>query len=126
MTRLPPPQEQVRVIVTAARFSWQFTYPDSKVTSYTLNLPINRPAVLYMQSKDVVHAFWVQEFGPKQDIVPGITTVMLITPTKIGDYIVQCSQLCGTGHTFMLAAVKVTSDADFQAWLEQQAQAQHQ
>jgi len=122
MTKLPPPQEALNVNVTAQRFNWQFDYPDASVTSFELHLIVNRPVVFSMQSKDVIHSFWVQEFGPKQDIVPGMTTTLRLTPTKIGQYIVQCSQLCGYGHSYMLAPVYVTSEADFQTWLSQQQQ----
>lgn len=126
MTRAPPPQEELSINVTAARFSWYFEYPASGVGSYECYLPVNRPVVLHLQSKDVVHSFWVPEFGPKQDVVPGITTELRLTPTKVGQYIVQCSQLCGYGHTNMLASLVVVSPADFQTWLDQMAQQQKQ
>jgi cytochrome c oxidase subunit II len=118
-----PATRELQVEVTAARFSWQFYYPEFNITSNDLELPVNQRVHFSMQSKDVVHSFWVQEFGPKQDIVPGMTTELRITPTKPGNYIVQCSQLCGYGHTNMLAPVHVVSSADFQKWAQQQKQA---
>jgi cytochrome c oxidase subunit II len=89
MTELPPPQSQVTINVTAFRFGWQFHYPDQGVQSYELHMPVDGNVVLSMQSKDVIHSFWVPEFGPKQDLVPGITTEILLTPNKIGQYTVM-------------------------------------
>jgi cytochrome c oxidase subunit 2 len=122
MTAPGPPQTEMEIDVLAFRFGWQFTYPDYNVTSYELHVPVNQRIVIKLQSKDVVHSFWVQEWGPKQDAVPGITTQVRYTPTQIGQYTVQCSQLCGYGHTYMTAPALVTSAADFQKWIQQQQQ----
>lgn len=120
MTR-PEPQSELEIDVTASRFAWQFNYPTyGNFTSYELELPVNQRVALYMQSRDVVHSFWVQEFGPKQDVVPGMTTQLRLTPTEIGHYTVQCSQLCGYGHTYMTAPATVVSAADFQTWVQSQ------
>jgi cytochrome c oxidase subunit 2 len=122
MTAPGPPQTEMEIDVLAFRFGWQFTYPDYNVTSYELHAPVNQRILIKLKSKDVVHSFWVQEWGPKQDAVPGMTTQVRYTPTKMGQYTVQCSQLCGFGHTYMTAPALVTSVADFQRWIEQQQQ----
>ena len=125
MTAPGPPQSELEVNVTASRFAWQFEYPQYGIKSFELELPVDRRVLFRIQSKDVVHSFWVQEFGPKQDAVPGITTELRITPTKIGNYLVRCSQLCGWGHTYMTAPVHVTSPSDFDNWVRtQQSQQQ--
>src|SRR6478672_11659151 len=63
----------LNVNVTAQQFAWSFEYPDNgKVTTGTLRLPVNRSVLLHLNSKDVIHSFWVPEFGQKQDTVPGI------------------------------------------------------
>ncbi len=54
-----------------------------------------------MTSVDVIHSFWVPEFRVKQDIVPGRTLELRVTPTLIGDYKVRCSELCGLRHAYM-------------------------
>jgi len=118
-----PPQTELEVDVLAFRFGWQFTYPEYNVTSYELHVPVNQRILIKLQSKDVVHSFWVQEWGPKQDAVPGITTQVRYTPTKIGQYTVQCSQLCGYGHSYMTASAFVTSAGDFQSWIQKQQKA---
>ena len=119
-----PAETELLVNVTASRFTWQFDYPAYGITSYELGVPVNRRVLFRLQSTDVIHSFWVQEWGPKQDAVPGLTTELRITPTKTGEYLVRCSQLCGDGHTYMTAPVHVTSAADFQQWVQQQSPAQ--
>ncbi len=115
------PQTELQVNVTAFRFGWLFSYPQyDNVTSPALELPVDRRVHFVIESKDVVHSFWVQEFGPKQDAVPGMNTELYVTPTKTGDYLVQCSQLCGSGHTLMVAPVHVVPAADFESWARQQ------
>ncbi len=113
-------QTDIHVDVLAFRYGWQFTYPDYGVRSFDLELPVDREVIFHIESKDVVHSFWVQEFGPKQDAVPGITTELRLTPTKTGQYLVRCSQLCGNGHTFMTAPVAVVPAGDFQTWIQNQ------
>jgi cytochrome c oxidase subunit 2 len=120
MTAAGPPQTEMEIDVVAFRFGWQFIYPQYNVTSYELYTPVNQRILIKLQSKDVVHSFWVQQWGPKQDAVPGITTQVRYTPTVIGQYTVQCSQLCGYGHTYMTAPVYVTSTTDFLNWVKQQ------
>lgn len=114
-------EKELVVNVTASRFVWEFAYPDYGINStYELEVPVNRRILLNIQSKDVIHSFWVQEWGPKQDAVPGLSPVLRITPTKIGQYTVECSQLCGFGHTSMTAPVRVVSAEDFDKWVQQQ------
>jgi cytochrome c oxidase subunit 2 len=115
------PQAMV-VNVTAIQWAWSFEYPDYGFTSDKLYLPENKQVVLKMQSKDVIHSFWVPEFRVKQDVVPGRTTEYRITPNLIGEYQVRCAELCGTSHAYMESPVVVVSQADFTAWVtEQQA-----
>jgi len=120
MIKAGPPGSELEIDVTAARYSWQFDYPAYNITSFELHVPVNQRLHIRLQSKDVVHSFWVQEWGPKQDAVPGITTEVRYTPNKIGQFLVECSQICGYGHTYMIAPVLVTSADDFQKWVQQQ------
>ncbi|MDP9258777.1 MAG: cytochrome C oxidase subunit II, partial [Actinomycetota bacterium] len=63
----------LRINVTAQQFAWSFSYPGAKnLTTGTLRLPVNRSVLLTFDSKDVIHSFWVPEFGQKQDTVPGL------------------------------------------------------
>jgi cytochrome c oxidase subunit II len=123
MVKAGPAGSELEIDVTAARFSWQFSYPAYNITSYELHVPVNQRLHIRLQSKDVVHSFWVQEWGPKQDAVPGLVTEVRYTPNKNGQFLVQCSQLCGDGHTYMTAPAIVTSSDDFQKWVQQQQKA---
>ena len=73
------------VNVTAEQFVWSFTYPGRPVAIGDLRLPVDRQVELKMRSKDVIHDFYVPEFRVKQDVVPGITTTLIINPDKHGD-----------------------------------------
>ena len=108
------------VNVTASQWTWSFEYPDTGVVSDELHLPVGKQVLLKMTSKDVLHSFWVPEFRPKQDVVPGRTTELRITPSLIGNYQVRCAELCGTSHAFMRKPVVVTTQADFDAWMGEQ------
>jgi cytochrome c oxidase subunit 2 len=109
----------MRVNVTGQQFAWSFAYPESgDLTSTTLRLPVGQKVKLYMQSKDVLHSFWVPEFSQKQDLVPGETTTLVITPKKVGKYALVCTELCGLGHALMRARVEVVSTEDFAKWTD--------
>lgn len=115
----------MNINVTAQQWSWSFEYPDYGISSKELYLPVNKQVLLLMQSKDVIHSFWVPEFRIKQDVVPGRITQYRITPTLAGSYKVRCAELCGTSHAYMLADVKVVSQEQFDSWVsDQQAAAQ--
>jgi cytochrome c oxidase subunit 2 len=120
-TRIADPNA-MEINVTAHQWDWSFDYPQG-FTSNELHLPLNRQVVLKMQSLDVIHSFWVPEFRIKQDIVPGRVTDYRITPILIGQYTVRCAELCGTRHAYMERPVVVTSQADYDAWVSQQAAA---
>jgi cytochrome c oxidase subunit II len=115
------PKHHIRVNVTAQQFAWSFTYPKDKgLTVSTLHLPIHEAVELKMQSKDVIHSFWVPQFSQKQDVVPGITTRLVITPTRLGTYPVVCTELCGEGHAIMRTTAVVQTPSAFAAWVKAQ------
>jgi len=119
-TRRADPNAMV-VKVTGFQWGWKFEYPDYGISSNELYLPVNKQVWLKMESRDVIHSFWVPEFRVKQDLVPGRVTELRITPTIIGDkYKVRCSELCGTSHAFMENPVIVVDDAGFATWVGQQ------
>ena len=121
-TRRTDPDAMV-VQVTAFQWGWKFDYPEYGISSNELYLPVDKQVLLKMTSRDVIHSFWVPEFRVKQDIVPGRTTELSITPILIGDtYKVRCAEICGTSHAYMQSKVVVASDADFASWIvDQQA-----
>ncbi|HSM71284.1 MAG TPA: cytochrome c oxidase subunit II [Anaerolineales bacterium] len=108
------------VKVTGIQWSWKFEY-ENGVVSDELHLPVGKQVLLQMTSTDVIHSFWVPEFRVKQDLVPGRITELRITPTTVGNYSVACAELCGTSHSYMVKPVFVSQEAEFTAWLDEQA-----
>lgn len=106
--------------VKAQQFTWTFEYPQYGFFSSELHLPVDQQVVLKMESADVIHSFWVPEFRLKQDVVPGRTTEYRITPDLEGSYKVRCAELCGTSHAYMENPLVVTSQADYDAWVQEQ------
>lgn len=111
------------VDVTAQQFAWSFEYPENgKVKSNQLYLPIDRPVRFRINTKDVLHSFWVPHFRLKSDTVPGITTDIRVTPRMKGSFPVVCTELCGIGHSTMRQSVRVVSAGAFEEWLKERQQ----
>jgi cytochrome c oxidase subunit II len=114
----------LRVNVVAQQFTWSFSYPSANgLTSATLMLPKGRSVLLTFTSKDVIHSFWVPEFGQKQDTVPGIHPTLHITPDRLGTFPVICTELCGLGHALMRTQAQVVTPEAFAKWLKTQSAA---
>src|SRR5919106_1998722 len=102
---------------------------DDVTTVNQLYLPVNRPIIVRLRSKDVIHSFGVPEFRVKQDAVPGLTIPIWFVPTvttaemrtRTGNpafqYEIACAQLCGLGHARMRGLVTVQTADEFQKWL---------
>jgi cytochrome c oxidase subunit 2 len=116
-------QNEMRVNVTGQQFTWTFEYPGEKVASDELVLPVDQPVEFRIQTRDVIHSFWVPEFRLKSDAVPGLTTTIRLEPDKVGDYQVVCAELCGIGHATMRQLVRVVPAGEFDAWLDEQREA---
>jgi cytochrome c oxidase subunit 2 len=105
---------------------------DDVVALNQLHLPVNRPAVIQLSSKDVIHSFALQEMRVKQDAVPGLMTPAWFGPTVTTaemrerkgkpsfNYEIACAQLCGLGHYRMRGFLTVEDEASFRAWLADQ------
>lgn len=114
-------QDTLRINVTAQQFEFTFDYPDAKnVTSPVLRLPQGRSVELYMRSLDVIHSVFVPQFSQKEDVVPGMVTQLHITPTRLGTFPLECTELCGLGHSLMRSQAIVMKPAAFDSWLRQQ------
>lgn len=112
----------LQVKVTGQQFAWKFEYGDyGGLTSGELVLPVGEQVKFTMESLDVIHSFWVPEFGQKMDVVPGIETSILVTPTRTGEFAVICAELCGLGHATMRAKTRVVTQAAFDAWVKERA-----
>jgi cytochrome c oxidase subunit 2 len=109
---------QVKAI--AQQFAWKFEYGDyGDFTSGELVLPVDEETEFTMEALDVIHSFWVPEFGQKMDAVPGIETSILVTPTRTGEFAVVCTELCGLGHATMRAKARVVERTEFDAWVKE-------
>jgi cytochrome c oxidase subunit 2 len=110
----------LEVKVIGQQFAWKFEYGDyGDLKSGELVLPVDREARFTMTAVDVIHSFWVPNFGQKQDAVPGIETTILVTPTRTGEFAVICTELCGLGHATMRAKARVVTQAEFDKWVEE-------
>ena len=115
-------ERPLEVEAVGQQFTWKFVYSDyDDVTSGELVLPVGREARFTMTSVDVIHSFWVPNFGQKQDAVPGIETTILVTPTRTGKFADICAELCGLGHATMRAKARVVTQSEFDAWVKEQA-----
>ena len=83
-------------------------------------MPVHRSVKFEMESADVIHSLWIPEMGQKQDVVPGTTQRIVITPTRTGRFALICTELCGLGHSTMRAPVRVLEQRAFAAWLAKQ------
>ncbi len=115
------PLKPLVVDVTAQQFAWLFKYPRyQNATSSTLRLPVHATVQLRLRALDVLHSFWVPEFGQKQDAVPGLVTKLVITPKRLGTFPVICTELCGLGHALMRSEAEVMTAAKFKQWATSQ------
>ena len=150
MKAFPSETEAVVVRVVAEQFAWNVQYPgpdgkfgrtdvnlvaadnplgldrrdpaakDDVTTINQLYLPVDRPVVVHLSSKDVIHSFGLYEMRVKQDAVPGLSIPVWFIPNRIGEYEITCSQLCGLGHFRMRGFVNIQSAADYQKWMADQ------
>jgi cytochrome c oxidase subunit II len=83
----------------------------------TLYLPVNKSVKILLQSRDVIHSFWVIDFLYKKDMYIGRDNYWSFTPTREGTYAGKCAELCGEYHSAMLFNVKVVSEAEYEDYL---------
>jgi cytochrome c oxidase subunit II len=148
-----PPPGSLQVNVSAFQFGWDFRYPgaDGKLgsvevekisnenkfgvaegdgagkddfTSTELVIPIGKPIHVILNSRDVIHSFYVPWFRLYQDAVPGRTITWLwFKVERPGNFELACNQLCGTGHYNMKASIRVVSQEEYDKWYAGKVQA---
>ena len=116
----------VVVDVEGVQWTWLVSYPEEGIDNQReLVLPVDRVVRFNITSQDVLHSFWVPSLLMKIDAVPGLTTVITLTPTETGESSsdplvrLQCAELCGLGHSSMRINVRVISQAKFDEWVRQ-------
>ena len=148
--QFPAESEAVVVHVVGEQFAWNVQYPgpdgkfgrrdiklvtadnplgldrrdpnakDDITTINQLTIPVNRPILVHLSTKDVIHSFGLPEMRVKQDAIPGFDIPVWFVPTRIGDYEIGCSQLCGLGHFRMRGFLNVKSDADYRSFIAEE------
>ncbi|EMF72427.1 cytochrome c oxidase, subunit II [Leptospira interrogans serovar Djasiman str. LT1649] len=120
----------IEIHVTARQWQWTFKYPNgvtivSPNATEKLNtlfqpngiyVPVGKTVRLVMTSQDVLHSFYVPAFRNKMDAIPGRYTTLTFTPTEKGDFVVYCTEFCGTSHSNMLSAIRVVDNETFDKW----------
>lgn len=149
----PDPKKSTLVDVIAEQFTWNFHYPgpdgkfgrrdikllstqnpigldsndpaakDDIITLNQLHLPVNKPVILHITSKDVVHSFKIYEMRVNQDATPGLRVPVWFIPVKTGQYEIVCAQLCGLGHYRMRGFMTVHTPEDYEKWVKEQKEA---
>ena len=152
VNEFPSAQDAILVHVVGQQFNWTFHMPgpdgqfgkrnidlvtnsnplgidpndpagkDDIVVLGELHVPVNRPVIIELSSKDVIHNFDLPHMRIAADAIPGSLIPMWFKPVKAGTYEVVCGQLCGLGHYGMKGTVVVDSPADYQAWLKERAE----
>jgi cytochrome c oxidase subunit 2 len=121
-------QKERVVRVFGEQFAWTFEYNEGgrRFRNAQLYLPAGESVKFEVQSKDVIHDFWVPDFRMKIDAVPGITTSYRVTPKRsaLGPHQIVCAELCGLGHAFMRQTAHVMTRPQFAAWVKKQTQPQ--
>ena len=151
VNEIPPEEEATVVRMIGKQFEWHSHYPgadgrwgrrdlslitptnsigldrsdpngaDDIVSINQMNLPVDKPVIVYLSSQDVIHSMGIAEMRVKQDAIPGIEIPVWWVPNLLGDFEVNCSQLCGLGHYRMRGFVSIMSQADYDAWLAEEA-----
>jgi cytochrome c oxidase subunit 2 len=122
------PPTAVEVTAIGHQYWWEFRYPQlGIVTANELHVPVSdaanpTPTFLKLLSADTDHSFWIPQLAGKTDLIPNHPNSMWIDPHRIGVFLGQCAQYCGTQHAKMLLRVSVDSREDFAAWVRAQQQ----
>ena len=121
---LPPAEAEVRVI--AQQWAWAFVHPGADGAFDTADdikkvneLHLQKDTVYHyhLQSRDVLHSFSIPVFRLKQDALPGRTITGWFEPTRTGEFLLQCTEICGVGHALMPAKVFVEDAPTHALWI---------
>ena len=132
---LDVPKADITIKATGKQWYWSYAYPDNGKFEFDslmaqdkkprllavdneMVVPINKVIRVQTTGSDVIHSWAIPSFGVKIDAIPGRLNETWFKATKVGMYYGQCSELCGKDHAFMPIAVRVVSDQEFTAWVE--------
>ena len=124
---LPTEEGGMTVEVVANQWWWKFTYlndaanpDDDLVTSNELHIPVGEVVNIKLDSRDVLHSFWIPKLAGKVDIIPNQQNTMWIQADKEGVYLGQCAEFCGVAHALMRFVVVAESKEEFNDWMASQ------
>ncbi len=115
------PSNGLEIHINAKQWAWESVYKSGAKTGNLVVAPINTDVKLIMTSEDVIHSFFVPAFRIKQDVVPGRYSALWFRADKLGEFHIFCAEYCGTEHSGMMATMKIVSQADYDAWLEEES-----
>ncbi|WP_315827983.1 MULTISPECIES: cytochrome c oxidase subunit II [unclassified Bradyrhizobium] len=132
---LDVPKADMTIKATGKQWYWSYAYPDNGKFEFDsllaqdkqprllavdneMVVPVNKVIRVQTTGADVIHSWAIPSFGVKIDAIPGRLNETWFKATKVGMYYGQCSELCGKDHAYMPIAVRVVSDQDFTAWVE--------
>ncbi len=124
-----PTENIFPVRILAQQYVWNIQYPgkdglyntpDDIRTINQLHIPIHQPVVVELESKDVIHSFWLPNFRFKQDVVPGMTQKVWFEATELGKFEIACAELCGLGHYRMRGHLNVETKENLEKWFNEQ------
>jgi len=147
---IPAADKSMQVRVVAEQFAWNVHYPgvdgifgksspqlmnssnplgldssdpagkDDVATVNQLHIPVGKPVVAHLSSKDVIHSFFLPVMRVKQDAIPGHTSTVWFEATRSGEFEIACAQLCGLGHYRMRGSFIVDEKDAYEKWMAEQ------
>lgn len=122
------PDSDLRIRITAKQFNWEVTYPgpdgrfdtaDDQTLDNEVHVPVDKPVILLLRSRDVIHSVFIPSARFKQDTVPGREITQWVQVTKPGKYEIPCAELCGFGHSGMKGYLFVHTPEAYQQWVKE-------
>ncbi|MCS7143113.1 MAG: cytochrome c oxidase subunit II [Aigarchaeota archaeon] len=111
-----PPPGGIDLKVIGYQWGWKFVYPNGYIATGELRVPRDQVIRLWVTSEDVFHNFGILSYHIKTDAIPGQANLIWFTAREKGEYLIQCFELCGAGHAFMIAKLVVMDTEEFNAW----------
>jgi cytochrome c oxidase subunit II len=152
VTKIPKDANATSIQIVAQQFDWNIRYPgkdgvfgkqdmslvtdtnlfgvvpndpngkDDVQTTTQIHVPVNKPVIVYLSSKDVIHSFKIIALRVTQDAIPGMRIPTWFKATKEGTYQINCAQLCGNGHYAMSRGLLIVESQEaFDKWLASKA-----
>ncbi len=138
------PEDALRIRVVGQQWWWSYDYdidgdgvlPDDDViapgieapeeyetdivTANEMVIPVGTPVYLDIESRDVIHSYWIPALNGKKDAVPGRTHHLTLEADEPGTYVGQCTEYCGLSHAYMRMSVIALPQDEYDAWVEHQ------